>query len=1182
MGDFIKYHRKGILAGTAALLSIVLVISVALQYFIPATVSQETKEVTAKISSDYEADKIYTPDENAVFRTDAKFRILEVVPYRGMAEIGYGIAGEEPVDISKIKKGDWTSHLEQVVHVNSGILKWEGSDSTGKLVNQNKFIKTTLKAALKLSDKQVESYIENSYVDVLVVEPETLNAHPELIEDSDYVYIHNNFYEGNNTAFERLVYLYEKYSYETKSGTLPKKYSNAPDTCSMKEYPKYYGEGDPKTDFTMDVVKKLFYYGCIDKYALAFSGYTIKNEADNCSNLQKLGYAIAATEYLYTTKNRNMDEMYDAIFSKPHDESWTNFWNVKSLVSYLCADQSYDHTEIDDMAAKADNMFSNAVDNEFIGHYKDTTVVVLAHGGGDEASIISKLGSGDNYGYITPIDGEDYCADVGNNSRDVSVQILNANRPTFYVLDIEPDNKFTLTAANVRKWMPGMKIRVEVLAMTMSQFVGKVNDLNSDYDMIYFGKNINKMLGGKFYYTGVAGASAELAGYQGENVTGSDFMYSGNDITDRMVNKVKAFYEAGYPIAYETDLADENKANIDTKIYQYLKDNEDTFYKAVDGAITEGGATAGCIDEDDILTGKPLIFHTLGSGVKEYTEGTANEIDKNGFNKLEFNLNLADGNYRAFFYIDYDHNGIFNMWDTSSGDYKQDPNYDTSLWQTDFTNFDVVKLTEMANKITIPVDAMLGVVSYKLEVVKLKDGKLTGIRTNITGNVKCSGSQKTIKVLQLSDLTAYSDMDLSASSDEAKAFQKLAKSSVVSSSFDIKVTTHDLFNVDLSDLNMLNYDVIIIGFIDPNTKLLDPDGLLNKVAIAATKGKGIIFTQDALSYFNNVADAAHWGTNMNYRVRTLLGMDSFGVYSSGSSTAPASKMAFTYSILNKFSENEYFSGLQSEITDTDIVTRINEAKIARYPYIMDVNASGFDTNSGIYQVDVEQNSLTTQRGVSYFCLSDFDEDKNYSVSPNDAKNNYYLWRYDTVFYTGLTVDSFQCGGGTLLNTNEIKLFVNTIISAYGLERSITINVTNLHRLSDNKFGKTYSLYADVDYTETSLSGTKNVEFNLTKKGLKSSEIQLSFYFADRDGNKISGPLDLYQEVRTFKTSGTGGTKTTFQVEAGKDYTFVYPYEFLNGGSNENILIEATVVEDGKTITDCVLIKAIRRSMFDLD
>ncbi len=1172
-----KQNRKRIYIGISILLIVAMVLltvitTLAMQNGSLLTIRQTTKNITTKIASDYEADKIYLPGEAPTFRTSAKFKILEIVPYRGMAEIGYGIAGEEPVDITKISKQDFNNDLFQVLHTSTEILEWVGTDSEGYLTNKNLFITSTLKEGLELTNAQVQSFIENKSVDVLVVEAEALNKNPSLIEQADYIYIHNNFYNGSgNVYFTRLMKLYETYSYEALMNPSMTKYS------TTGTLPEFSGNGNVATDLTLEVVAKLFYYAVIDQMPLTFSGYTAKEEASGTTNNQKLGYAITIAEMLDTLGVKSKSDIYYELFVAEHEQSWS-FWNIKSMIKYLLPTAT--NSELDHLVATIQNAFSSAVDNDFVGDYTYTTTCALAHGSGQECSVLSKLGSGDTYaGKVTITDEEDWCKDVNNNTRDIAINIRNSLKPTFHLLEIQPDNKFSLDTSKISKWIPKRtRVKIQITQMTMSEFVGIIADLNSEFDMIYFGNNVNRMLGNQYYYSGIMAASSTLKAAQGENITGSNFLYSGNDISNLMMEKVEDFMDAGFPVAYESVLNDASRTSPDTNMYQFVHNHATNMYQVVNATTISGGSTNGYLDANDIDLGKPELFHTLGSGIEEYEEGTTVSVGQGGLNNLEFNTKYGTGTYRAYLYVDQDSNGIFNRWNYNGGSYSLDSNYELPIWQATFQGTEKVNVSGA----TIPATAMLGTIHWKLEVVKLNGGSITGIRTNLTGHLKCNHASKVVKVLQLSDLTSYPEMDFTSSSNEACSFRAKANSSIVSSNFTIQVTAKDLFNFDSSELNVLNYDVIIVGFVNPNKKLIDADTLLNKLSIAATKGKGIIFTQDALTYFNDATDPDHWGTNINHRIRTLLGMDRYRAYSSGSTTVNAAEMAFTYNVLNKYSNDKYFSGLENDIPVTDYVKRINDAKITRYPYVIKVDASGFSTKSGVYQVDADQNGLPVQTGVGYFCLSDGPNELNYSVSPNDIRNNYYLWRNDTVFYSGITRESFSGNGSSLNNETEVELFINTIISSFGLERSVNLEVTNLHQLSDYEYGKQYILYGDFDFDEEDISGSKEVQFHLSVVGMNNPTVEIRFYQADADGNIVSDALTMTRSGSTFETSSDGSGTDVFQVAQDTEYSFLYPYSFLANGANENIVMEATANEAGKTTTDFVLIKAIRRSMFDLD
>lgn len=1164
--------RKKVLFVLSGLMAAVMVVVTFCSHMVPVTVMEKVQEVN--VSKDkYKGDEMFL-DKKPQFRTKAKFKILEIVPYRGMAEMGYAIDGEEPADIRQMDYEYYNNQFRQNIHHSTNIVNWITEDgkpeNTGHLENQNAFIKTTLKAALKLSNSEVKSYIDNHSVDVVVVEPKQINAHPELIDQADFITVHDDFAKQPNDYFKRFIHVFETYGYEAACKTLKKKY----DGCQSNELPKFnYGATD---DLSMDVIKKLFCYGLIDEQPLALPGHVVKPESVSTNtNLMKLGYAVSVARALQDMGEMNIQDVYHNLFEVNHKDSW-DFWEFKPMVEYLCPNRT--PNERDEIVNKVRGNYDNTVDNEFVGSYTSTTVFAYAHGAGVQSSFISKMAQSDSYDKsIQTSAEEDWCKEVGNDTRDASICIYNGLRPTMRVLDIEPDDKFNLSTLDVKAWIPeDIKIKVEVVPMTMSEFVGIVNDLNSDYDMIYFGKNVNRMNGGKIYYKAQDAFSESLYDLQGEGATGPNFLYSGNDITERMVKKVEAFMNANYPVLYDPDLIEGSKVNVDTNIYKFLLKHHSNMYEVIDGKHL-GGSGNKFVNKANLVLNKPKIYHTLNSLIDEYYTGTTQSVGAGGLAGLEFNTRFGSGSYKANLYVDGDHNGVFNEWVRDGSGYRLDSNYEKPIWSANFNAGTSVTVSSC----TIPQAAMLGVVSYKLEVVKLDgSGNPTGVRSNVTGNIMVTHPQKEIRVLQLSDLTKYPEMDLSGSSKAATEFKKFADSSYVTNRFHIVVDAKDITK-SLDEVDFMKYDVIILGFINPGKKLASADGILNKLTIAASKGKGVIFTQDAITQFNDTSSDSHYGANVNYRARRLLGLDRFEAFSSGNASAIDEEMAFTYNVLNLYSSRKYFSGMATEVQYTNALERVNEAKVERYPYVIGTDPTGFNATSGIYQTDVEQKSKSELDGVCYFCLSGKNSiGDNFTVSPRDIRNNYYLWRNDSVFYSGVSRVSFNGA-----YDNEVKLFVNTIISAFGLERSVNIDVTNLSQVDDFAHGKSYIMYADIDRAEKDdviEKGHQPVKFNLSLKGFAGANIEISFYQADSDGNKQSGPIPLYHDGNKFAITGSGTKETKFTVQEGKEYIFNYPYKYLLQGANENILIEAKATKGGKEADDAALVKVLRRAMFDLD
>lgn len=1229
MEEWVRSRGKGFWSVVSLLLVLVIAVTFVFTYYLPVKVEKRQKNFYATSVSGYEGDEMFIGEnaKNAKFRSNAKFRILEIVPYHGMAEIGYGIKGEEPIDIRYVSMNDWDYKLSQITgaadtknYSSNDVLGW--NQSVGYLVNNSRFVLDTLRYALELTEDEAEAYVEEQSVDVLVVEADTINNNPKLIDAADFIYVHNNFYAGNSEQGKRLLELYHDYSKEAREDTV-----------------KYDGNGQPKfgyggvTDLSAEVISKIYDYAFVKKMPVTFSGYSTRNEASEESNYQNLGMSIALGQFYesvstfpdsekvegkYKLKWYGMkaSEVHKKLFEKSSPDVWKK-WNIKQFIEYLSKEKvnncpeaagfpEYDgqkHMVYDKLAEQYNTYYVYAVNEDFVGSYKDTTVCTLAHGSGDNSLIIRKLFH-KNTKPDTDFDLSDpakqYCSGIETDTRIIAIAINNSLKPILNVLEIEPDNKFDLSDDDIRSWLsPNILVRISIEQKTMSEFVGLVDDLNSKYDLIYFGNNMDRMKVNNLYSMGIYGASTELSALQGSSVLGTNFEYSGNDITNRMIKRVEAFMEAGFPVVYESALKDVTKIDSTTNMYKFINAHSSKMYAAVNKSM------AGTISDSKIDTKKPDIIESAGY-VKEYKESGSVPI-----NKLNFKVALkyGEGDYRVFVYVDTDHNGIFNQWEKVSGVYKLDSNYEQPL---NYVNVTAGRASNIAAN--IPDKARLGVVSWKIEVVKLKGGNLTGIRACKTGNSKVQCVYKkddgtteygprTVNVLQLSDLSNPETPNLSKNSSDPDIkpgegqFVKLLKSSTVSDSFKVNVESMDIYDTDYSELPLLDYDVVIVGFVNKDKKLVDSNGLLNKLAIAAGRGKGIIFTQDALSYFNDIADAGHWGTDSNMRIRKMLGMDRYDV--SEIANPDASKMAFTYTVLGAFAGTTYFDGFAplgalpdlDNMPVADYVERINSAKVARFPYIINTRSVGFDSVSGIYQADVEEELVGTkdvQQSVGYFCLSNEKVTtptavkEPYSISPKDIRNNYYLWRHDTTFYSGITKKAFSGSG----KTEELKLFVNTIISAFGLDRYVEINVKNLPRSSDYADGKAYYLYADIDYDADSFEGEKDIAFTISTKNISASGLKLSFYRADRDGHKLteSGApkkLHVVKQGDTFKVAEGSGSET-LDVEEKKDYTFKYPLTFMNDVSYPNIVMEVVKDLGSSEVKDTVLIRTVRRSMFDLD
>lgn len=278
------------------------------------------------------------------------------------------------------------------------------------------------------------------------------------------------------------------------------------------------------------------------------------------------------------------------------------------------------------------------------------------------------------------------------------------------VLDLEPclSEAYTLTEDRIRDWAFGAEggghgaaeLNVEIDRMTTAEFIGKIENLNEKYDLIYIGTDRMHMntdtdgntvfndasLNGLIYFhTGDLRYTAmELAGqlnneYVGGNRSNDVFYfnpvrYGGNDITVEKKNALLSFLDASYPVIvsdelFETDgigmrRIDEKAIDNSSYLYDFIKEamGRSNFY-----AEEEIGPDSGMFRF--YLNRPKVYFDTM------YVNGTKDEsgifeISKgdDGRFLLEYRFTLvndgavsADTRYRCRLSVDANADGKFSV-----------------------------------------------------------------------------------------------------------------------------------------------------------------------------------------------------------------------------------------------------------------------------------------------------------------------------------------------------------------------------------------------------------------------------------------------------------------------------------------------------------------------------------------
>ena len=120
------------------------------------------------------------------------------------------------------------------------------------------------------------------------------------------------------------------------------------------------------------------------------------------------------------------------------------------------------------------------------------------------------------------------------------------------------------------------------------------------------------------------------------------------------------------------------------------------------------------------------------------------------------------------------------------------------------------------------------------------------------------------------------------------------------------------------------------------------------------------------------------------------------------------------------------------------VTKTNQGQITEYPYHLPETFEIAETHGQYYQLDYTEDADGDGESdlVVWFCLDrrgeNGEQETVYSQSPNDVRNNYYIYNKGNITYTGVghSMSGISHDRNPDYTLNEAKLFINTIIAAY--------------------------------------------------------------------------------------------------------------------------------------------------------
>ena len=614
---------------------------------------------------------------------------------------------------------------------------------------------------------------------------------------------------------------------------------------------------------------------------------------------------------------------------------------------------------------------------------------------------------------------------------------------------------------------------IHLTQMTTAEFIGRVEDINAHYDMIYI--------------------SSETGEYQYED---EKYLAGGNDITKDKQNDLFDFVEAGYPVIVADDLiiretTDDGSSTLtvnsdtvdeDSYLYDFLdevKKEENVFRLNNISApllsmyvnLSRPSVELTSEDGDDptpwysaMKEVIPLSKQSDGSYLAEYEFKVENKgaggSDETFDCRLLIDMN-CDGKYSD---VSEEVEDVY-VTDTSGNGVGKDSDGRYQLKAGGTYRLSYVVSSEYH-----------GMIPWRIRITQNDDTNLR--RADVTGYYSIKnpdGQRENIKVLQITSDNSNFDMEKATSLDAATVFKKLLTDKATVP-YDVEISTIPIsqfsttgikakFGEDkspdsdnsgwLSTEELLaflrNFDMLVLGsdYDFWNT------GALDAIKAYAEEGRSVLVMHDMTK--------PGTGENFNHYLKETIGMTEAVTYPD--LIKDGDDDAVDYPMLEDLSSSLYYA---------ENISRINQGRITMYPYLLESEYLEIqETHAQHWQLDLERDADEDEETdlVVWYAL----ENRNgsgegiYDASPNDANNNYYLYSMGNIFYSGIGHD-IVCKGtangsgvieATQAEVNEVKLFINTLIAAY--EAGIhypSVNIIESYQPASRDITSVYVSYDD--------------------------------------------------------------------------------------------------------------------------
>lgn len=874
-----------------------------------------------------------------------------------------------------------------------------------------------------------------------------------------------------------------------------------------------------------------------------------------------------------------------------------------------------------------------------------------------------------------------------------SVSSTSIKKTTINILNIEPCNDFTLTEADIRAMLPKYTGSINIVRQTTSEFIGKIEDLNARYDLIYIGQNTGKMKtsGGKTVYN-----DPQLDGlvylHVGDRVIAYDtykgvlrdsnnnikkaydfinqttitdtigrsylknfsktvydrikqntdfYRFSGNDITNIKKEQLTDYVKAGYPILLEKDLYNYNGSNkiVDDSsyLYQFLSQNASKSNIVNRDDFRQTASLKKAQTYLDKLVGIDKVQINLTKAPVEFKLNDSSTLIENRTLKYQFSITPPAGMSRETF-----------KWNIFV-----DANADGRFEDKEIVSFGTVKEGLVIDASKVLNEKYMGVIPWKLEVEGVNNPSIRQVRTGYAAFRILDSQKIPIHILQVTSDGSTLDLEslLNPPSGKTSLFYKYTKDledfNVIIKTINVSTFLNLYKNGKAYDVNKpeetdkfyylennikYSYDMLIFGFGDCYTNIDNNNGALNNIQAFIDSGKSVMFTHDTTSFVNveNFSSLStglsDWGYGFNQYLRNRVGLDRFGImrnklpgtydiatmpsqirsknlYSNtsidGKATYPETQ-GLTNGLLVAYSNpkadldifnwqkdyppfakgNAFIQGNNMSNYLTSKVTKVNEGQITSYPYVIPADFQTAETHVQYYQVNMEDPDI-----VVWYCLSDNNTSGEgaYTITPNDVRNNYYIYSKGNIMYTGVghkAIDGLVNNGtsNSTYKENEVKLFINTMIASY----SAGVTSPRVEIINEDVFTTDNGEFALYNDEVGSTTSTRRVEFMVSDSNLLAGDQIARIYYYNGVNRILLNPqiYSLYGDsVLNYSQSGQESGFYVSTIPDHNKYYFDFPTSVFPVDGTGKIEI---VVTNEEGLMGKSKLNLMNLNLFDLD